>query len=63
MTIEEYILLNPNWNIEVEYELDFVEPDNEKEAKENIKWVLKNCPDYENLAIVMRSYYGNTIDW
>ena len=63
MTIEEYILSNPDWDIEVEYELEFVEPDNEKEAKKNIEWVLKNCPDYENLAIVMRSYYLGIINW
>jgi len=63
MTIEEYQLLNPGWDIEDEYELDFVEPDNEKEAKKNIEWVLENCPDYEILAIVMRSYYLGTINW
>jgi len=63
MTIREYQLLNPDWDIKDEYVLEFAEPDNEKEAKENIEWVLENCPDYEILSIVMRSYYLGTINW
>ena len=63
MTIEEYQLLHPDWDIEDEWELEFVEPDNEEEAIENVKWVLENCPDYDILATVMRSYYLGTINW
>ena len=63
MTIEEYQLLNPDWDIEDECVLEFAEPDNGKEAKKNIEWVLENYPNYEILAIVMRSYYFGTVNW
>jgi len=63
MTIEQYIKQNPDWKLDSEYELDFTEPDNEAEAVTNIKYVLANNPTINTLAIVMRSYYGDTITW
>lgn len=63
MTIKDYIEENPYFDIHMECELEFAEPDDEQEAKENIKWVLKNSPTFEALSVVMNSYYSNTIEW
>jgi hypothetical protein len=63
MTIEKYLKENPNFDILLECELEFAEPDNSEEAKENVKWVLKNYPNFESLAVVVRSYYCGTIEW
>ena len=61
MTIEEYTEKNPNFEVENEWVLDFVERDNERELQENIEYILKHSPDFEALAAVCRSYYGDTI--
>jgi hypothetical protein len=63
MTIKKYIELNEDFDILEECELEFSEPDNKREARENIEWVLENIPTFEALAVVVRSYYGDTIDW
>ena len=64
MTIEEYKKENPDWDISSEWELDFAEADRHNEAVANLEYVLLHHPmDVEAVAIVVRSYYGDTIDW
>ena len=64
MTIKEYEKQNPEWDIFNEFELEFAEPDNSKEAKQNLEYVLLAYPmDLESIAIVVRSYYNGTINW
>lgn len=63
MTIEKYMKENPEWDIYMDCELEFAEPDNSKEAEKNINWVLANEPDLQALATVIKSYYGDTIEW
>jgi hypothetical protein len=63
MTIEKHLKINPSFDILSMCDLDFAEPDNRREARENVEWVLKNCPEFEALAVVVRSYYNDTIDW
>lgn len=63
MTIEKYMKENPEWDIYMDCELKFAEPDHSKEAEENLNWVLDNEPDLQALAVVVKSYYGNTIEW
>jgi len=69
MTIEQYIKTNPEFILFKEHTLDFVEPDNGEEAKNNLLYVLANYNDLkpnnllEAISIVVRSYSMNTIDW
>jgi len=69
MTIEQYIKTNPEFILFQEHTLDFTEPDNGEEAKNNLLYVLANYNDLkpnnllEAISIVIRSYYMNTIDW
>lgn len=63
MLIEEYIKKDSNFDILMECDLEFSEPDNESEAMANIEWVLKNEYGLEGLRVVIRSYYGDTINW
>jgi len=63
MTIKDYIKTDEDFDIYTECELDFADPENSKEAIDNINWVLENTPEFEALAVVVRSYYGHTINW
>ena len=63
MTIEEYLKTHEDFDIDTEFELDFVDVDSDKEAKQNIEWVINNEPTLERLMTVIRSYHGTTIDW
>ena len=63
MTINEYEKQNPNWDIYMQCELEFADPDNRKEAEENLQYVLDNYCDLQALAVVVRSYYGGVIEW
>ena len=63
MTIEEYLKTHEDFDIDVEFELNFVDPKSGKEAKQNMEWVINNEPTVERMSIVIRSYYGSIIDW
>ncbi len=63
MLIEEYIKENEDFDILGECELEFANPEDSQEAKENIQWVLDNECSLEALSVVVCSYYGGTIDW
>ena len=63
MTIEKYIEENPDFDIYMECELEFANPDDSKEAEENLKYVLDNEPDLQAIAVVVKSYYGGIIEW
>lgn len=70
MTIEKYINeVNENFDIFNECELTFAEPDNSKEAKENLLWVLKESWGLKPLdilqmiSVVVVSYYNGIIEW
>ena len=70
MTIEAYIkTVNMDFDIFDVCELDFVEKDNTKEAKENLLWVIKEAYGLKPLdilqmiAIVVVSYHGGVVEW
>lgn len=63
MTIEKYIEKNQDFDINDELELEFANPDDSKEAEENLRYVLDNELDLQALAVVVRSYYNGTIQW
>jgi len=63
MTIENYLKENPDFDIYMECELEFANPDDSKEAEENLKYVLDNEPDLQTIAVVVKSYYNGTIKW
>ena len=63
MTIEEYLKDNPDFDIYLENELEFSNPNSSKEAEENLRYILDNEPDLQALAIVVKSYYGGVIQW
>jgi len=63
MTIKEHLLINEDFEIEMECELEFANPSDANEAKENIQWVLDNNPTLDALGTVICSYYGGTIDF
>lgn len=63
MTILEYLKKYDGFDILSESELEFTDPCSSQEAKDNIEWVLSNEPSFEALAVVVRSYYGDTIEW
>ena len=68
MTIKEYKKINKDWDILEECELSFADPNNAKEAKTNIMWVIDEfmgLPDeiFEAIGIVVNSYYGSTEIW
>jgi len=46
MTIENYLKDNGDWYIDDETELEFANPEDEKEAKENLQWAIDNQTDY-----------------
>lgn len=63
MTIKNYMKENPDFDIYMECELEFADPEDAKEAEENLQYVLDNEPDLQAIAVVVRSYYGTTIEW
>lgn len=64
MTIEEYQKENPDWDMLNEFEIEFANPEDSKEAEKNLEYVLREYPfDLQALAIVVRSYYNGTINW
>lgn len=63
MTIVDYLKENEDFDIDMECELEFANPSDEKEAKENMQWVLDNEPTLQRLGVVICSYYGDTIDF
>ena len=61
MTIEKYIEENPDFDIYNEVDLEFANPSDSYEAEENLEYILDNGLDLHALAVVIRSYYGDTI--
>lgn len=63
MTIADQLLINPDFDIYSECELEFANPSDANEAAENLQWVLDNEPTLQALGVVVCSYYGDTINW
>ena len=63
MTIEKYEEKHPDFDIYDYYELDFVDPEDEYEAIQNINWVIRKYSTFHVLSIVVRSYYDGVIEW
>lgn len=63
MTIEKYKEKDPDFDIYMECKLEFAEPDNSKEAMENIEYILNDEATLQALGVVVRSYYNGTIEW
>ena len=69
MTISEHIKTNEDFDIFDNLELQFANPDDHREAEENLLWVINECNGMEPtdilqaISVVVRSYHGCVIEW